>query len=432
MLRLLFILFMTLPISAFGSVISIKSVRTWAGPDHTRVVFDLTGSVEHALFTLVDPDRVVIDLRNTSAAPQLLKAAEAQGLVQRIRAGVQDRNDLRVVLDLTGGARAKSFIVKPEGGSGYRLVVDLQEATVAASQAAPPKPVKTSPASVRRDLVIAIDAGHGGADPGAVGPRGTYEKTVVLAVAKKLAQLVEKEPGMKPLLIRDRDVLIPLRDRKERARKHKADMFISIHADSVARATAQGASVYTLSRHGASTEAAKLLAERENSADLVGGLSLDDRDDLVASVLLDLSRAATSESSVSLAKSVLQQLGTVGKLHKTKVEHAGFVVLKSLDVPSILVELAFISNPVEERRLANEAHQWRLARAMLAGIRGYRDQHLPLMPRYVDSGGQEYIVKPGDTLSAIAQEYEVSLERLRSVNQLNSDLLLVGHTLRIP
>lgn len=432
MLRLLFILLMALPLSAFGSVISIKSVRTWAGPDHTRVVFDLTGSVEHALFTLTEPHRVVIDLRNTSVAPQLLMAAEMQGLVKRIRAGVQDRNDLRVVLDLGGGARAKSFIVKPEGGSGYRLVVDLQEAAVAAAQVAPPKPVKTSPAAVRRDLVIAIDAGHGGADPGAIGPRGTYEKTVVLAVAKKLAQLVEKEPGMKPLMIRDRDVLVPLRERKEKARQHKADMFISIHADSVARTTAQGASVYTLSRHGASTEAAKLLAERENSADLVGGLSLDDRDDLVASVLLDLSRAATSESSVSLAKAVLQQLGTVGKLHKTQVEHAGFVVLKSLDVPSVLVELAFISNPVEERRLANEAHQWRLARAMLAGIRNYRDQHLPLMPRYVDSGGREYIVKAGDTLSAIAQEYSVSVDSLRSANQLSNDLLMVGHTLRIP
>jgi N-acetylmuramoyl-L-alanine amidase len=432
MLRLLIILLMALPLSAFGSVISIKSVRTWAGPDHTRVVFDLTGSAEHALFTLTDPHRVVIDLRNTSVAPQLLMAAEMQGLVTRIRAGVQDRNDLRVVLDLGGGARAKSFIVKPEGGSGYRLVVDLQESAVATAQATPPRPVKTSPAAIRRDLVIAIDAGHGGADPGAIGPRGTYEKTIVLAVARKLAQLVEKEPGMKPLLIRDRDVLIPLRERKEKARQHKADMFISIHADSVARTTAQGASVYTLSRHGASTEAAKLLAERENSADLVGGLSLDDRDDLVASVLLDLSRAATSESSVSLAKSVLQQLGTVGKLHKTQVEHAGFVVLKSLDVPSVLVELAFISNPIEERRLANEAHQWRLARAVLAGIRDYRDQHLPLMPRYVDGGGQEYIVKAGDTLSAIAQEYSVSVDSLRSANQLNSDMLMVGHTLRIP
>jgi N-acetylmuramoyl-L-alanine amidase len=432
MLRLLIILLMALPLSAFGSVISIKSVRTWAGPDHTRVVFDLTGSAEHALFTLTDPHRVVIDLRNTSVAPQLLMAAEVQGLVTRIRAGVQDRNDLRVVLDLGGGARAKSFIVKPEGGSGYRLVVDLQESAVATAQATPPRPVKTSPAAIRRDLVIAIDAGHGGADPGAIGPRGTYEKTIVLAVARKLAQLVEKEPGMKPLLIRDRDVLIPLRERKEKARQHKADMFISIHADSVARTTAQGASVYTLSRHGASTEAAKLLAERENSADLVGGLSLGDRDDLVASVLLDLSRAATSESSVSLAKSVLQQLGTVGKLHKTQVEHAGFVVLKSLDVPSVLVELAFISNPIEERRLANEAHQWRLARAVLAGIRDYRDQHLPLMPRYVDGGGQEYIVKAGDTLSAIAQEYSVSVDSLRSANQLNSDMLMVGHTLRIP
>lgn len=432
MLRLLLILIMLLPAYSFGSTTSIKSVRTWAGPDHTRVVFDLTGAVEHSLFTLKGPDRVVIDLRDASVAQQLVKAAKPQGLVRQIRAAAHDRNDLRVVLDLSGGVRVKSFAIKPEGSAGHRLVVDLREESATTAQAAPPKPVKTSPAFVQRDLVIAIDAGHGGADPGAVGPRGTYEKTVVLAVAKKLAQLVEKEPGMTPLMIRDRDVLIPLRDRKEKARKHGADMFLSIHADSVARTTVQGASVYTLSRHGASTEAAKLLAERENSADLVGGVSLDDRDDLVASVILDLSRAANSESSVSLAKSLLQQLGTVGKLHKTSVEHAGFMVLKSLDMPSVLVELAFISNPIEERRLADDAHQWRLARALLAGVRSYRDQNPPLMPRYVDSGGQEYIVKAGDTLSAIAQKHEVSVDRLRSANQLNGDMLMVGHTLRIP
>lgn len=433
--RILFILLMTLPFSAFGSVVSIKSVRTWADAEHTRVVFDLTSSVDHKLFTLSEPHRVVIDLYNASVAPQLVTAAEAQGLVKQIRAGVQDLNDLRVVLDLSAGVRAKSFMLRPEGSASYRLVVDLQKAaapTAQATKATPPKPVKTSPVVIQRDLVIAIDAGHGGADPGAVGPRGTYEKTVVLAVAKKLAQLVEKEPGMRPLLIRDRDVLIPLRQRKERARKHQADMFISIHADAVASPSAQGASVYTLSRHGASTEAARLLAERENSADLIGGVSLDDRDDMVASVLLDLSRAANSESSVGLAKIMLRQLGTVGKLHKTQVEHAGFAVLKSLDMPSVLVELAFISNPVEERRLANEAHQWRLARALLAGIRDYRDQYQPMTARYADRGSQQYIVKPGDTLSAIAQEHAVSVESLRSANRLNSDLLMVGHILRIP
>src|SRR5690606_10995722 len=269
--RLLFIFLMVLSPMALGRTVSIMCVRTWPQSEHTRVVFDLTGPADHNLFTLIEPHRVVVDLKNASVEPQLVNGAEVQGLVQRIRAGVHDRNDLRVVLDLAGEARAKSFIVKPSGNHGYRLVVDLQGA---ARQAA--APVKTLPA-VRRDLVIAIDAGHGGADPGAIGPRGTYEKDVVLGVAKKLAQLIEKEPGMRPLMIRDRDVYIPLRNRKEKARQHKADMFISLHADAVARGGAQGASVYTLSERGASTESARLLAERENSADLVGGVSLNDK-----------------------------------------------------------------------------------------------------------------------------------------------------------
>lgn len=428
MLRLLCLLLMLLPLTAMGSTVSILGVRTWAGPEYTRVVFDLTGAVEHTLFTLADPHRVVIDMRNTSVAPRLLEGAAGQGVVQGLRGGVQDRNDLRVVLDLSAQVRAKSFSVKPEQGAGHRLVIDLQ--SPATPKAQPAAAVKMRPPA-RGELVIAIDAGHGGEDPGAIGPRGTFEKDVVLAVAHKLAQLVAKEPGMRPLLIRDRDVFVPLRVRKETARKANADMFISLHADAVARNSVQGASVYTLSRHGASTEAARLLAERENSADLVGGLSLEDKDDLVASVLLDLSRAATAESSISLADKILQRLGGVGKLHKTGVEHAGFAVLKSLDMPSVLVELAFISNPVEEQRLVSEAHQWRLAQAVMSGIRDYRDKYLPNLPLYA-ADGRQHVVKAGDTLSGIAKRYAVSLERLRAVNGLNGDLLVVGHTLQIP
>lgn len=431
MLRLLTFLLLLLPFTAASSTTSILAVRTWAGPEYTRVVFDLTGPLEHTLFTLSDPDRVVIDMRNASVAQQLLKKAKGQGLVKHVRGAVHDRNDLRVVLDLTGKVRAKSFSVRPDHGAGHRLVIDLQNPSTAKAPTATPTPAKVRPPA-RGELVIAIDAGHGGADPGAIGPRGTFEKDVVLAVAKKLAQLVANEPGMRPLLIRDQDVLVPLRVRKETARRANADMFISLHADSVARSSVQGASVYTLSHHGASTEAARLLAERENSADLVSGLTLDDKDDLVASVLLDLSRAATAESSISLADKILQGLGGVGKLHKTRVEHAGFAVLKSLDMPSVLVELAFISNPIEERRLVNDAHQWRLARAVMTGIRDYRDKYLPNLPLYASGGSRQHVIKAGDTLSAIAQRYEVSLETLRAANDLNGDLLKVGHTLHIP
>jgi N-acetylmuramoyl-L-alanine amidase len=426
MLRLLVIILMLLPLTAAASTVSIRSVRTWAGTDHTRVVFDLTGPADHSLFSLSNPDRVVIDLKNASVAPQLLTGAQAQGIVQRIRGGVQDRNDLRLVLDLGGSVRAKSFVVKPSGNYGHRLVVDLQAAVEQAAA-----PVKTLP-SRSRDLIIAIDAGHGGQDPGAIGPGGTREKDVVLSVAMKLARLIDKEPGMKPMLVRSNDSYIPLRSRKEKARQHKADMFISLHADAVEHGRAQGASVYTLSRRGASTETARLLAERENSADLIGGVSLDDKDDLVATVLLDLSRAATAESSVQLAEAILQRLGGVGKIHKSRVEHAGFVVLKSLDMPSVLVELAFISNPVEERRLSKEEHQWRLARAIHAGIRDYRDQYLPAMPKFAGADGREHVVRSGDTLSGIASHYDVSLDSLRSVNDLRDDRLPVGRTLLIP
>lgn len=406
----------------------IQALRVWAGPDHTRAVFDISGPLEYKLFTLDNPDRLVLDIEGSTLS-ETFSAPKASGLLGRVRTGKQGERDLRVVFDLTEGVRPKSFLLPPADKLGHRLVIDLLPTAAKAEPVV--RTVAQAVPATERNVIIAIDAGHGGEDPGAIGPRGTFEKDVVLAVAKKLAHLVEKEPGMRPLLIRDRDVYVPLRVRKETARQANADMFISLHADAVARSTVQGASVYTLSQSGASTEAARLLAERENSADLVRGISLEDKDDQVVSVLLDLSRAATAEFSISLAEKILRRLGEVGKLHKTQVEHAGFAVLKSLDMPSVLVELAFISNPAEERRLVNENYQWRLAQAIMQGIRDYRDKYLPAQPLYA-AGSRQHVVKAGDTLSAIARRYDVSLEKLRAVNGLTSDLLKVGHTLLIP
>lgn len=422
MFRRLVLALLLAPLPALAEI-SVDGIRTWANADYTRVVFDLSGQAEHSLFTLENPERVVIDLSRARMDPGLAARASLQGVVSRIRSGVQQGGGLRLVLDLKSGARAKTLLVKPEGGAGHRLVVDLQHGE------SPARPLKTVP-QPRRDLIIAIDAGHGGRDPGAIGPGGTYEKDITLSVARKLASLVAKEQGMKPLMIRSKDEFIELSRRKERARREQADIFISLHADAVKSRTVQGASVYTLSRHGATTEAARLLAERENAADLVGGVSLDDKDDLVATVLLDLSRAATTESSLALADSVLSRLGRVGKVHKPHVEQAGFVVLKSLDVPSVLVELAFISNPAEERKLRNEQHQWRLAGAILDGVRDYRDRHMGL--RLAGGGAREHLVRRGDTLSGIAERYEVSVDSLRQVNRLAGDRVLVGHTLTIP
>jgi len=409
---------------------SLLSVRLWAAPDRTRVVFDTSGPISHKLFTLKHPDRLVIDV---PAAQVPANLEVSGGLVKGIRAARNKPDTLRVVLDLKQAARPRSFNLTPNGQYGHRLVIDLyadasDEAPADTAATGTPKPAVVSHPSEMRDLVIAIDAGHGGDDPGAIGRRKTREKDVVLAIARRLARLVGQEPGMRPVLIREGDYYIGLRQRIEKARKHKADLFISIHADGFTDHRASGSSVYVLSRRGASSEMARVLAARENAADLVGGVSLDDKDELLREVLLDLSQTATLEASFSVADNMLGELKHIGKTHKSSVQQAGFVVLKSPDIPSILVETAFISNPAEEQKLRDARHQERLARAMLSGIRDYFGKHPPpgtLVAR-------KYVVKRGDTLSDIAQQFSVSLSSLRGYNSLKSDTLRVGDTLRIP
>ena len=409
------------------------SVRLWAAPDHTRVVFDTSGPVTHKLFTLQNPHRLVVDVP-AAQAPVALQGSG--GVVKAIRAAKNKPDTLRIVLDLTQAARPRSFHLTPNGQYGHRLVIDLYaDDPAAATTRAAKAPVKRdakqaviTPPDTARDLVIAIDAGHGGDDPGAVGRRKTREKDVVLAIARRLARLVEKEPGMRPVLIREGDYYVGLRQRIEKARQHKADLFISIHADGFKDHRASGSSVYVLSRRGASSEMARVLAARENAADLVGGVSLDDKDDLLREVLLDLSQTATLEASFSVADNMLGELKRMGKTHKSSVQQAGFVVLKSPDIPSILVETAFISNPAEEQKLRDAKHQQALATSMLRGIRDYFGKHPPpgtLMAR-------NYVIKRGDTLSDIAQQFSVSLNSLRGYNSLKTDTLRVGDTLRIP
>ncbi|NOX08404.1 MAG: AMIN domain-containing protein [Gammaproteobacteria bacterium] len=353
----------------------IQGVRLWAAPDNTRIVFDTSAAVQHSLFTLKNPDRVVIDLKGSQLTTQLRGLDFSKGYVSKIRSASRGQDDLRIVLDLKDAVRPRSFSLMPNGDYGYRLVVDL----FARADKVTHKKVRTIPqAETARDLVIAIDAGHGGEDPGAGGRSGTKEKDVMLAVARRLAKLVDREPGMRAVLIRDGDYFIRLRDRVRKARKHKADLFISIHADAFRDRRARGSSVYVLSDRGASSEMARWLARRENNADLVGGVSLDDKDDLLKSVLLDLSRSHSIEASMKVGGNILDGLKNIGRVHKRKVQHAGFAVLKSLDVPSILVETAFISNPKEERQLRDPGHQDKLANAMLVGIRAYFRKNPPL------------------------------------------------------
>jgi len=404
----------------------IQGVRLWAAPDHTRVVFDVSAPVDHHLFSLSNPDRLVIDVPAASAA-RTIQEVEADGLVSGIRTAQNDKDGLRIVLDLKRTISPRSFSLKPNGQYGHRLVVDLYD-TAETGKATVKKSVSEK-ASAIRDLVIAIDAGHGGDDPGAIGRKGTREKDVVLSIARRLASLVEKEPGMRPVLIRQGDYYIGLRQRIDKARKHNADMFVSIHADGFRDSRARGSSVYTLSRRGASSEMARWLAAKENAADLAGGVSLDDKDDLLAEVLLDLSQTATIEASLEVADNMLGELKRLGKTHKSSVQQAGFLVLKSPDIPSVLVETAFISNPAEESKLRSRRHQQDLARAMLQGIKAYFVKRPPPGTRLA---AREHVIKRGDTLSLIAHHYQVSLARLRGFNGLKTDLLQVGDVLRIP
>src|SRR5271170_1191213 len=346
--------------------VEVRGVRLWAGPDSTRIVLDLSGSAQHSLQVLKNPDRVVLDVAGARLARGARAAPAGVGAVKQVRMARRPSGELRIVLDLVRPIQAKSFLAAPNDRYGYRLVIDLGVSqgvdTPVKAEHAPPD---------ARDLIIAIDAGHGGEDPGAIGKNGTREKDVVLAIARALAQRVDAEPGMKAVLTRNGDYFVPLRDRMRRARAQQADLFVSIHADSILDRRVDGSSVYILSQRGATDEASRWLAERENASDLIGGVSLDDKDDVLASVLLDLSQSASLNASQVAAERVLRQLNRVGEVRKPQVQQARFVVLKSPDIPSMLVETAYISNPQEELRLRGQAHQAKLAAAIHQGVHDY-------------------------------------------------------------
>jgi N-acetylmuramoyl-L-alanine amidase len=336
--------------------------------DHTRVVFDLTGEFEHDLFTLDDPYRVVIDLKGTRRSEAIDVSSTTTNLMTGLRSASKNNDRLRVVLDLNGKVRPRSFALKPDGTAGHRLVVDLHATNLS------PTPIKTSEQerSKRKDhFVIAIDPGHGGRDPGAIGHKGTREKDIALAVGKRMKTLVNRTPGYRAILTRDADRFVSLRNRVKKAREAEADIFVSVHADAFHKSTVKGASVYALSLSGASSEAARWAAKKENASDLIGGISLDDKDDLIASVLLDLSQTATIQDSLELGTDVLSQISKVSKLNNKTVQQAGFAVLKAPDMPSILIETAFLSNPVEEQKLRNPKHQQKLAKAVFSGIKAH-------------------------------------------------------------
>ena len=429
-LQLLLLLLLALVTALPASAAKVEGVRLWAGPEQNRLVFDLDGPVDHKLFVLHSPERVVLDIKDSRLLHNLGRLDLSKSFVRRVRSAMHN-GDLRVVLDMRGKVRPKSFLLKPTQKYGHRLVIDLQEPRSKKVVTRRSVPATSGRA---RDVIIAIDAGHGGEDPGASGRHGTREKDVVLAIARKLEKLIRAERGMRPVMIRSGDYYVSLRKRMQKAREQKADLFISIHADAFRDGRARGASVWVLSQKGASSEAGRWLAESENGADLIGGVSLDDKDDLLASVLLDLSQNATIAASLDMGDLMLGELRRITKVHKRRVEQAGFVVLKSPDIPSILVETGFISNVHEERNLRDPRYQQKLARAMLRGVKHYFANNAPpgTLLALKSSGEKKHVIRPGDTLSGIAQKYRVSQKYLRTANNLSSDRLRVGQTLRIP
>jgi len=416
-------------VQAWAAPVQLENVRIWAAPDNTRIVFDVSGPVEHRITKLEDPKRIVIDIQDTRLNTTLPQPAAGDNFIYQLRSGVQEQNALRLVLDIKQDVQISSFLLPPNQRYGHRLVFDLSG--MDSKQELQTVSINKAPTG-NRDVIIAIDAGHGGDDPGARGPGGSWEKDLVLPIARQLAGMVNRERGMHALLVREGDYFMPLRKRIEKARQNKADLFVSIHADAFRDSRVNGASVYILSERGASSEAARWLAERENASDLIGGVSLDVEDDTLASVLLDLSQTASLEMSIDVADRVLAALRGLGNIHKRQVQSAGFAVLKSPDIPSILVETAYISNPAEEKKLRDAGYQQRMAEAILQGLRGYFQEHAPEGTLLATLAGRKHIIARGDTLSAIAAQYHVSMQKLREHNGLKSDLVRVGQVISIP
>lgn len=445
----------------------IDSVRVWRAPDHTRIVFDLSAPVEHSVATLADPERLLVVVPSTALKASLDNLTLTDTPIAAIRFS-HDGQDLRLVFDLKNKIQPRSFMLKKHADKGDRLVVDLLDdvnstaattvtsaAPVTAATPAPANPVlpaatvkpkaPSAPAPVatagQRNIVVAVDAGHGGEDPGAIGPGRLREKDITLAISKELVAAINAERGFEAKLVRTGDYFIPLKKRRDLARNMKADLFVSIHADAFTKPSARGASVFALSRHGATSETARFLAQRENESDLiggVGGISLEDKDQVLAGVLVDLSMTSTLNDSLRVGQQVLNSMGAIATLHKRQVEQAGFMVLKSPDVPSILVETGFISNPEEARKLATPAYRKQMAQSVFRGVRQYFFQNPPpgtFIAGQRASGAQmvsEHVIAPGDTLSAIARRYNVSVNQLAAHNGMKNHSIKVGQTLKIP
>lgn len=520
---------LTLSVLAFCCVelaqaATVKNVRVWRAEGYTRIVLDLDAPVRYNLVLANNPTRIILDVANSDLKASLAKLPLALTPIEIVRPSVVNDTDIRLVLDLKHSVSPKSFLLKKRDDSDDRLVIDLHDAHVSNTSAtntvvastkasakptavttsesaniealmgdtvpstqAEPEPVTNAPATTNsRPILIAVDAGHGGADSGALGPKNMREKDVTLSIARELVRIINAQPGYSARLTRTGDYFIELQKRRDFARDMKADLFISVHADSFTNSSAYGASVFALSRKGATSEMARFLAQRENDSDLigrVGGVSLEDKDPQLAGVLVDLSMTATVNSSLQVGSKVLGAISAIAPLHAKHVEQAGFIVLKSPDVPSILVETGFISNTGEAKKLATPEYRERMAQAIFKGVRQYFSQH-PIAQvqssvpspapccsadkeraatltkasgskkatdkssaqksaaakssatktKPVDGKGgvRKHVVVRGDTLTDIALKYGVSARSIKAANKMKTDNVLLGQTLKIP
>jgi len=410
----------------------LTGIRLASGPIATRIVLDLDQTSSHRLFTLTDPNRVVIDLAQT-AADSALRLPEPKGLVRSVRTGVRQGGEMRVVLDLTAPADSRTFMLEPDGAFGHRLVIDLSAPATDSRGARVATDEYTA-----RDVVVVIDAGHGGHDPGTLGRSGVREKDLVLDIARRLAALVDQAPGLRPVLVRPDDTFVALDDRLNIARAARADFFISIHADANVDRSVKGATVFSVESRRAAAEQNERLADRENAADLIGGVSISDKDETLARVLLDLSQKATMSNSIIAGNSMIHQLSRITSIRKDTVQEGNYAVLTSPDIPSLLVETAFVSNSREEASLRDPAFRSRIARALFSGLLDYYrtnsppDSYLARNPPPEQLDPIRHVISGGETLSGIAQQYRISLRELRRTNEIRGDVIRIGQVLTIP
>lgn len=418
----------------------LENVRTYRAPDYTRLVFDLSEQVEYQIFSLEDPNRLVIDLSDATLFADFSELNLSETPIINIRSATRNASDTRVVLDLRVAIQAQTFLLEENNQYGNRLVIDLYDAKSPSRS----EPVVTVSAdditNGKRDIVVAISAGHGGEDPGAIGVDHIQEKSVVLAIARNIESILNQMPGYKPVMVRDGDYYVDLRGRTNIAHQNNADFFIAIHADAFTSSSARGATVYVLSQRGATSEQARRLAEKENGADLIGGVgsvSLADKDEVLASILLDLSMTASIASSLQAADKIISSLGNVTRMRRTNVEQAAFVVLKQADIPSLLIEAGYITNPNDARNLNSPSYQQQFASAVVSGITSYFYETPPrgtliAWHKNNNGGSSSYTVSRGDNLSEIAEHFNVSLGALKAANNISGSVIHIDQELIIP